>query len=229
MDLGADREQLRICHEGGGGAAAERGQGCRQGSASAGADADFRISVEVGDREPTTIDFAQANLDVQAELGRGEAEVDADEVGLLKHAGILRSVRDSSTVASQLRLPFAGKSRQTRRVRGDDVPPNSPDGSVPAEGLERHAEVLDDLSRGRFSGFLFAAILVFPLGCAFVAAFLIAITLLGVVVTWIGLRESTAAGQVALVAAIAIAAAVVVAVYRRVIPRLPWLRRLVNR
>jgi hypothetical protein len=72
-------------------------------------------------------------------------------------------------------------------------------------------------------------IFLLPLGCAFIATFLIAITLLGGILSLIGLRESAVAGQVALVAAIACAAAVVVAVYRRVVPRLPWLSRLVNR
>ena len=120
-------------------------------------------------------------------------------------------------------------SGQTPYVSGDDLPRGAPDRPVEAGTLERHAEVVHDLTRGRSSGFLFAATLVFPLGCAFVAAFLIAIALLGGVLTWIGLHESTLAGQVALVLALVIAAAAVVAVYRRVIPRMPWLRRLVNR
>ena len=104
-----------------------------------------------------------------------------------------------------------------------------PEPVTTSERLAQYAEVVHDVSRGRSSGFLFMAILVFPLGCAFVAAFLIAITIIGALLALIGLADSQFAGQVALVGAIAIAAAVVVAVYRRVIPRLPWLRRLVNR
>ena len=101
--------------------------------------------------------------------------------------------------------------------------------AMTSERVEQYAQVVHDATRGRSSGFLFTAILVLPLGCAFVAAFLIAITIIGGLLVLIGLADSQVAGQFGLVAAIAIAAAVVVAVYRRIIPRLPWLRRLVNR
>lgn len=98
-----------------------------------------------------------------------------------------------------------------------------------AARLEDGAGTLDDLTRGRVSGGLFLAVLTLPLGCAFVAGFLALITLLGGVLTLIGLRESQLAGQIALVAALAGAAALVVVVYRKLIPRVPWLRRLINR
>ena len=82
---------------------------------------------------------------------------------------------------------------------------------------------------GRVSAGLSFAVLGLPLGCAFVTGFLVLITLLGVVLTLIGLRESQLASGIAVVAALAGAAAFVFVVLRQVIPRVPWLRRVVSR
>ncbi len=107
--------------------------------------------------------------------------------------------------------------------------PSTPPDPPTAERLERHAELLDDITRGRSSGALFAVIFIVPLGIAFFITFALAMTLFAGVLTLIGLSDSTFAGLAALLGAIACAVAAVVVVYRRLIPRLPWLRRLVNR
>ena len=97
------------------------------------------------------------------------------------------------------------------------------------EGLEADAEVLHDLTGGRSSGILFVAVLGLPLGCVFIVAFAVAIALIGGAISVMGLGSSPVGNAVGLFAAAAIAFAVVVAVYRMLMPRIGWLRRLVNR
>jgi len=116
-----------------------------------------------------------------------------------------------------------------KRNEGVEPPTDvEPSGSLGTR-LEDAAGVADDLAGGRVSGFLFLAILGLPLGCAFVLGFVALFVVLVGFVTLIGLGESRAAGQIALVAALAGAVAVVVVVYRKLIVLIPWLRRLINR
>jgi hypothetical protein len=97
-----------------------------------------------------------------------------------------------------------------------------------ADQLEKAAQAVDRASRGRVSAILFLGILGVPLGCAFLVGFLVVALLVGGVLGLIGMGN-VLAGQIALVAAFLGGGALVVVVYRKVIPRLPWLQRLINK
>ena len=91
------------------------------------------------------------------------------------------------------------------------------------------ARVLDDETGRRFSRAGTAGLLLIPLGCAFVISFVVAIAIVSGVLALTGLTESRVAGLIGLAVALATAVTVVVVVFRALILRLPWLRRLVNR
>jgi hypothetical protein len=72
----------------------------------------------------------------------------------------------------------------------------------------------------------FMAVRIVPLGCAFVPAFLILILLFGGLLSAIGWAESLVAGRIALGAALIGAAAIAIALFRLVVTRWWWYRRL---
>lgn len=115
---------------------------------------------------------------------------------------------------------------------GDDTEPGGiQSGQPPSMGarVEEAAAVLDQVTTGRVSALLFIGVLGLPLGCAFLASFIALMLVFGGALALVGLRMSGVAGLVALGAAFIGAFAVVVVVYRKLIVRVPWLRRLVNR
>ena len=67
-----------------------------------GADADLGLAAEVGHREPSAVELAQSDVDLDAELIGPEVGVRADETGLLNHARIVGARRDSSSVALRI-------------------------------------------------------------------------------------------------------------------------------
>jgi len=115
---------------------------------------------------------------------------------------------------------------------GDDAEPGDRQSREPlstGERLEKAAAAVDRATRGRVSAVLFIGVLGLPLGCAFVAGFIALIVVFGGALALIGLEKSPVANVFAFGAALIGAFAVVVVVYRKVIVRVPWLRRLVNR
>lgn len=98
-----------------------------------------------------------------------------------------------------------------------------------AKRIRRGATAIDDATQRRFSRTAAMGIVLVPLGCAFVIGFAIAIALVGGILALTGLAESQLAGQIGLGIAFLIAVGVVVAVFRMLILRFPWFRRLVNR
>jgi len=95
--------------------------------------------------------------------------------------------------------------------------------------FDETAAALDQVTGGRVSGMLFLGILGLPLGCAFIVGFIVLILAFGAALALIGLDKSPLANLIALGAALIGAVAVVILVYRKLIPRLPWLQRLINR
>jgi len=93
----------------------------------------------------------------------------------------------------------------------------------------RHAGTLDDYTGRPFSRTLQWVLLLLPIGCVFIAAFVIAVALIYGVLTLLGLVESRVAGAIGLAVAFAVAVVAALAVFRVLIFRLPWLRRLLNR
>jgi len=93
----------------------------------------------------------------------------------------------------------------------------------------RHAGTVDDYTGRRFSRTLRWLLLLFPIGCAFVAAFALAVALIYGLLAATGLAESQVAGLIGLAFALAFAVVVALAVFRLLIFRMPWLRRLINR
>lgn len=78
----------------------------------------------------------------------------------------------------------------------------------------------------RVSWLRFMAVRIVPLGCAFVPAFLILILLFGGLLSAVGWAESLLAGRIALGAALVGAAAIAIALFRLVVTRWWWYRRL---
>jgi hypothetical protein len=95
--------------------------------------------------------------------------------------------------------------------------------------LEETATALDRVTGGRVGGLLFIGVLGLPLGCAFVGGFIALIVVFGGAVALVGLQTAPLANLIALAAALIGAFAFVVLVYRKVILRVPWLRRMINR
>jgi hypothetical protein len=116
--------------------------------------------------------------------------------------------------------------------RGDDAEPGamqSRDPSTMGARLEEAAAVVDRVARGRVSALLFMGVLGLPLGCAFLAGLFALMVVFGGALAVIGLEKSAVANLVAFAVALIGAFAVVVLVYRKLIVRVPWLRRLINR
>lgn len=78
----------------------------------------------------------------------------------------------------------------------------------------------------RVSPLRFAAVRIVPLGCAFVPAFFILLLLFGALLPVVGWGESLLAGQIALGIAVVGAAAIAIALFRWVVTRWRWYRRL---
>ena len=91
------------------------------------------------------------------------------------------------------------------------------------------AAALDQVARGRVSALLFIGVLGLLLGCAFLVGFIALFVVFGGAFALIGLGKAPVANLIALGAALIGAFAVVVLVYRKLIVRVPWLRRLINR
>jgi hypothetical protein len=97
-----------------------------------------------------------------------------------------------------------------------------PEESAWREGLDAaRAETI-----ARASWLRFMAVRIVPLGCAFVPAFVILILLFGGLLSVIGWGESLLAGRIALGAALVGAAAIAIALFRWVVTRWWWYRRL---
>jgi hypothetical protein len=103
------------------------------------------------------------------------------------------------------------------------------DPSATVRTAMRQAGTLDHYTGRRFSRTLGWLVLLLPIGCAFLAAFGIAVAVTYAVLAFGGLLESQVAGVIGLAVALAFAVVVALAVFRLLIFRVPWLRRLINR
>jgi hypothetical protein len=97
--------------------------------------------------------------------------------------------------------------------------PEEPLWKVAVDGVR--AEVM-----ARVNWLRFMAVRMVALGCAFVPAFVILILLFGGLLSLVGWRESLLAGRIALGAAVLGAAAIAIALFRLVVTRWWWYRRL---
>jgi len=99
-DGSADAEKLWIGHEDGGRPLAEGCERGGQGDARRCANADLRLTAEVGHRQPAAVELPQPDAKVEAELLRDQPGVDADESRLSVHARSVARIRDTSCVAT---------------------------------------------------------------------------------------------------------------------------------
>jgi len=99
---------------------------------------------------------------------------------------------------------------------------DAPDDPLWKEGLDAARAVVG----ARVSRLRFMAVRIVPLGCVFVPAFFILLLLFGALLPVIGWGESLLAGQIALGAAVVGAAAIAIALFRLVVTRWWWYRRL---
>jgi hypothetical protein len=151
------------------------------------------------------------------DMGMAPPEVDAEDERNLNE--LLNVVPDIET---HVRMVGTGP--------GGDIEPGGTRSSRPTGArVEEAAAVMDQVTGGRVSALLFIGVLGLPLGCAFLVGFIALFLVFGGAFALIGLGNSGAADLVALAAALIGAFTLVVVVYRKLIVRVPWLRRLVNR
>lgn len=120
--------------------------------------------------------------------------------------------------------PSAGSEDSEESITAEPLPPRTA-----GARLEETAATLDQVTGGRVSAVMFIGVLGLPLGCAFILGFVALILVFGGALALIGLDKSPVANEVGLAAAFIGAVVVVVLVYRKLILRVPWLRRLINR
>lgn len=162
---------------------------------------------------------AAANI-AAVDSGKALPEVDPEDERNINE--LLNAVPDIET---HVRMVGTGPG-------GDDAEPDAKQSgqqSSTGERVEEAAAVLDQVARGRVSALLFIGVLGLPLGCAFIVSLIALMVVFGGALTLIGLGTSPVPNFIAFGAAFVGAVAVVVLVYRKLIVRVPWLRRLVNR
>ena len=82
------------------------------------------------------------------------------------------------------------------------------------------------IARSPVSRLRFVLARMIPLGCIFLPAFFVFLGISAGILSLIGQRESVLAGQVALVGALVCAAVLAIVVFKRVVERWWWYRRL---